>query len=178
MQTFKTSSFAVYKVCFFLKITSCKNTTTLITWSYTDTFVLTPWPNHLSFPWRPTRNIFAEPAPWRMNKASASVRHKQNSPVQVCSRCTILLQFLRITHNWSLYFHHHAFISYNNLLEGKNPNNHKKQLILNNNKKDRNCYRRPDKLLRNSSHLPGYVYMSATSTCLVCDKIWIMSRIE
>lgn len=53
----------------------------------------------------------------------------------------ILLQFLRITHNWSVYFHHYV-LSYNSLLGGKNPNNHKKQLILKNNKKDRNCYRK------------------------------------
>lgn len=53
MQTSKTSSFAIYKVWFFLKIPSCKNTTALIAWSYTDTFVLTHWPNNHSSSWRP-----------------------------------------------------------------------------------------------------------------------------
>lgn len=76
-----------------------------------------------------------------MNKASANVRHKQNSPVQVCSRWQDPLAILKnYTQLISLFSP--LCVKLQQPTWGKKPNNHKKQLILKNNKKDRNCYRK------------------------------------
>lgn len=153
MQTPKTSSFAIYKSDSFWRFQVARIPQLLLP-GQTHLCLHTGLTTTHSLEGH-TRNSFAQPAPWSMNKASASVWQKQNSPVQVCSRCRILFQFLRITHH---YFHHYA-LSYNNLLRGKNPKNNKKTKTPTNNnsfwkmtKKTKIATeRRPEKLLRNSS---------------------------